>query len=204
MDSRKVRAKSKDEKSTKAIIFILLITIIAMIFVSSTYAKYSSSAKGTATATVAKWSFNVNDTDIATNETVTFNLFDTVLDTDGTAETSVADGMIAPGTQGSFTLELENTSEVKAQYGIDYAITNASNVPIQYSVDGGNTWTSDLADVVASDATILEAGAAATPITIQWQWAFDGDDATDTALGKADTAPSVTVEATISASQYVQ
>ena len=202
---RNVRTKSKDNNLTKAIIFILLITMIAMILVSGTYAKYTSSAKGTATAAVAKWAFNVNDTDIATNETVTFSLFDTVKDEDGSEETDVAAGVVAPGTSGEFTLKLQNASEVKAQYGIDYTITNANNVPIQYSVNGGE-WSSDLADVVAGDATTLEAGASADDITIQWKWVYAGDDAADTELGdlaRQGTAPTVTVEANISASQYV-
>ena len=59
--------KSNDNNLTKAIIFILLISMIAMILVSGTYAKYTSSASGTATATVAKWAFNVNDTDLLGN-----------------------------------------------------------------------------------------------------------------------------------------
>ena len=202
---RNVRTKSKDSNLTKAIIFILLISMIAMILVSGTYAKYTSSAKGTATATVAKWAFNVNGTDIATNETVTFSLFDTVLDEDGSAEDDVAAGVVAPGTSGEFTLKLENASEVKAQYAIDYTVTNANNVPIQYSVNGGE-WSSELADVLAGDATILEAGASANDIRIQWKWAFEGVDATDTALGELardGAAPTVTVEANISANQYV-
>lgn len=202
---RNVRTKSKDNNLTKAIIFILLISMIAMILVSGTYAKYTSSAKGTATATVAKWAFNVGDTDIATSETVTFDLFSTVKDEDGSVEEDVAAGVVAPGTSGEFTLKLQNTSDVEAQYAIDYTVTNANNVPIQYSVNGGE-WSPDLADVVAGDATILDAGASADDITIQWRWVFNGVDADDTALGelaREGSAPTVTVEANISANQYV-
>ena len=76
---------------------------------------------------------------------------------------------------------------------------------VNYELNGGE-WSSDLADVVAGDATILDAGEAAADIRIQWKWAFDGVDSTDTALGELardGSAPTVTVEANISANQYV-
>ena len=206
MDTRKVKTKSNDDSLTKAIIFILLITMIAMIFVSNTYAKYTSSATGTDTATVAKWSFDVNSSDIATTETFTFNLFETINDTDGTAEDNVSAGLIAPGTQGSFALDLKNNSQVNAQYEIDYTVTNDNNIPIQYSVDGGSTWTTSLSDVAASTDTVLNVGSDTKTVNVQWKWVFDGDDSADTTLGElartSTTAPSITVEAKVTASQY--
>ena len=110
-------------KTMKMILITLLIAMIALILVSSTYAKYTSSASGSATARVAKWSFNVGkNNDIVTTNTFTFNLFDTINDTNGTdKETDVvsanADKVIAPGTSGSFDLVLENKSETSAKYG---------------------------------------------------------------------------------------
>ena len=177
--------------------------MFTMCFVGGTFAKYTSSATGTDNATVAKWSFKVGETDIAASNEFTFDLFNTVKDTGGADEADInpADGrIIAPGTQGSFDLVLKNESQVTAQYAIDYTVTNTNNIPVKFSVDGGSTWTNDLADVAASDSTKLAVGSEATTITVQWKWVFDGNDANDTALGSAATA-TLTVAAAVTATQ---
>lgn len=178
--------------------------MFTMCFVGGTFAKYTSSGTGTDTATVAKWSFKVGETDIATNGTFTFDLFKTIKDTNGTdneSDMSPVDGsIIAPGTQGSFDLVLKNESQVTAQYAIDYTVTNTNNIPVKFSVNGGTTWTDTLDDVVASDETKLAVGSVATTITVQWKWAFDGNDTTDTNLGKDGTA-TLEVSAKVTATQ---
>ena len=187
------------------LVAVLAVTMMfTMCFVGGTFAKYTSSGTGTDTATVAKWSFKVGETDIATNGTFTFDLFKTIKDTNGTdneSDMSPVDGsIIAPGTQGSFDLVLTNASQVTAQYAIDYTVTNTGNIPVQFSVDGGTTWTNDLADVAASDSTKLAANSGTTTIKVQWKWAFDGNDTTDTNLGKDGTA-TLEVSAKVTATQ---
>ena len=182
----------KKNRTLRVSALLLALTLITTCFVGGTFAKYTSSASVTGTANVAKWSFKVNSTDIATTNDFIFNLFADVKDSDGTSvEGDVINSKIAPGTSGSFALTLTNASEVTATYAINYTVNNAG-VPLQFSVDNGRTW-GDLANV---SATTLAAGADTT-ITVQWRWAFDGDDNTDTALGIAATAqPSVNVEIT--------
>ncbi|MGM9644725.1 MAG: hypothetical protein ACI3X1_06530 [Eubacteriales bacterium] len=150
-----------------------VVMMFTMCFVGGTFAKYTSNGTGTDSTRVAKWSFKVGEADIATSDTFTFNLFNTVNDTNGTGETDIdpTDGtIIAPGTQGSFALVLTNESEVTAQYAIDYTVTNDDSIPVEFSVDGGNTWTDELADV---SATTLAAKTGTTTITVQWRWAFE-------------------------------
>ena len=202
-------------KTRRSSMMIRLVAALAvtmmftMCFVGSTFAKYTSSGTGSDSATVAKWSFKVGkvgeETDIATSNTFTFDLFNTVKDSNGTEnETDMvpADGtIIAPGTQGSFALVLKNESQVTAQYAIDYTVTKTDNkIPVKFSVDGGTTWTEDLADVTASDETKLAVGSEAKTITVQWKWEFNGNDATDTALGSAGSA-TLTVSAKVTATQ---
>lgn len=177
--------------------FVLLLTVTAMILVAGTYAKYSSEASGTDATVVAKWSFKVNGTEIAVKgsaPTVDFNLFETINDTDGKVETDVADGLIAPGTAGSFEFVLNNSSEVTTKYNINLEVTEGSNVPLQFSVDGGQNWTNveNLSDLVATD--VMGIGTTKN-VTVQWQWAFDGN--TDAALG----GEKVKVTANITATQ---
>ncbi len=191
-------------RTMKMILITLLITMIALVLVSGTYAKYTSSASGSDTARVAKWSFNVGENDIVAKDTFTFDLFKTITDTDGKTETDVvsanADKVIAPGTSGSFDLVLENKSETSAKYGITYTVTNTASIPVQFSVNGKD-WTDNLANVVESDTdTKLDANNGTKTITIQWKWAYDGDDTTDVNLGKVGTAKLI-VQADVTATQ---
>ena len=195
------------------LVAVLAVTMMfTMCFVGGTFAKYTSSGTGTDSATVAKWSFKVGETDIATTDTFTFDLFKTVTDTHNNGSPEIPDyaendisttngRIIAPGTQGSFALVLTNASQVTAQYAIDYTVTNTGNIPVQFSVDGGTTWTNDLADVAASDSTKLAANSGTTTIKVQWKWDFNGsDDSFDTALGIGGNAV-LTVKAEVTATQ---
>ena len=185
---------------------VVVCTLITSCLVSSTFAKYTSSASATAsTATVAKWKVNVAGTDITTgNPTVTFNLFDTTnrKDTGGiNTEDDVAAGKIAPGTEGSFALKVENASEVTANISIDFTVTNDSSVPIKYAIDSEN-YVDSLADIQPTKVGVGET----KTINVKWKWDFDpaptnGRDTADTALGTAGTAPTVKVDATITATQ---
>ncbi|MBE6158699.1 MAG: hypothetical protein E7159_02620 [Firmicutes bacterium] len=176
---------------------LLLAVAISAYSVGGTYAKYTSTIAGSSsTARVAKWAFEVNDA--AVTNSFTFNLFDTLKEADTTtAETDVesldSDKVIAPGTGGQFAVKLSNISEVNAEYTVDYTVTNTSNIPVEFSING-TTWTTDLADVTA---TAINKGADAN-ITVYWRWAFTGADSTnyqasqtdvtDTALGSAGAA----------------
>lgn len=185
-------------KTMKMILITLLIAMIALVLVSGTYAKYTSSASGSDTARVAKWSFNVGENDIVAKDTFTFDLFKTITDTD--VVSANADKVIAPGTSGSFDLVLENKSETSAKYGITYTVTNTASIPVQFSVNGKD-WTDNLANVVESDTdTKLAANNGTKTITIQWKWAYDGDDTTDVNLGKVGTAKLI-VQADVTATQ---
>ena len=207
-------------KNKLMVIALGLVAAVALTssVVSRTYAKYQSSVTGSSTATVAKWVVKAGTSGsealITSGSAVTFNLFSTINDTNGgAAETDVASGKIAPGTTGSFTLSIKNESEVTAEYGITYTVTNTSNIPIEYSVDNGTTWTTTLANVTASAATKLDmTGANATKtVTVMWRWAFEGSGssnftssqttATDTTLGTAATAPTITVQAQLTVTQ---
>lgn len=188
------------------LVAVLAVTMMfTTCFVGGTFAKYTSSATGSDSATVAKWDIKVGGTNIATNDTFTFDLFKTITDSDLTSsenDMSPVDGsIIAPGTSGKFEIQIKNDSAVNATYAIDYTVTNEGSIPVQFSVDGGATWTDTLADVSATD---INMGATAT-VTVQWRWRFEADNVTegdnaDTTLGKDGTA-TLEVSAKVTATQ---
>lgn len=224
-------------KKTRLLAFLLTACLATTCFLSGTVAKYSSTAAGEDSARVAKWSFNVGKEgateNITTQNTFTFDLFETVNDsyssTDNDEEVldatgASAKGIIAPGTSGSFDIVLTNTSEVDVQYAINYTVTNTGitvdgnniKIPVQFSVDGGTTWTDDLADVTANSNTQLDyAGGTTTTktITVLWKWDFErgtdaekaANNANDTLLGieaaKLNTEVVLTVQAEITVTQ---
>ena len=200
---------------------IASVLLVAVLFttcaISGTFAKYTSSATGSDTARVAKWSIEVEGTEIgvAGGTTVAFDLFSTVNDTGNSAtdedvKTGTDENIIAPGTAGSFELSIENNSEVNAKYTIELSETNTGNIPLQYSVDGA-TWVDSIDELTLSALTDVEIdmGSSSTN-TIYWRWVFEGTtsgahdgqtDETDTALGSAGTAATVTITATITVTQ---
>ena len=199
----------KNNKTVKFMALVLFVTILAIILVSGTYAKYTTSATGSDIATVAKWSIKLGDEDIAksTEKTFTIDLFSTITNTDGSEEKNVkkTDGtLIAPGTMGSFTLaSLKNESEVNAKYSVTYTLSNESGVPLEFTTnkDDESSWKSDFTAVNVSNEA-LATDATATTATVYWRWAFTKDtarDTSDTTLGT--TTPTVTLTAKIDVEQ---
>lgn len=201
----------KENKLRKFIAFVLLITVIAVILMAGTYAKYTKEASGDDTAIVAKWDLGSDFT------SDTFNIFDVskIYDTkgvtdftqDGTSDTDVktgtTHGIIAPGTWGKFSYELSNNSQVNATYEVDYTVDEAG-VYLLWSTDG-TTWTDDLADVTA---TSIPMGTTDMQIDLYWKWSFEADskaagqsDENDTALGEADTLAEPTIDIKVTFTQ---
>ena len=211
----------KENKILKITSLTLFISVIALVLVAGTYAKYTSSATGSDTATVAKWDIKagVKDNELlitGSNPTIAFNLFETILDEDGLTENDViADEngkvlKIAPGTSGAFELSIVNDSEVNAEYSIAFNVSN-SNIPLEFKVGDGQ-WSSSLSEVTATalgmdneETDDVHEGSAT--VNVQWRWAYergtDSDtiatnDAVDTGLGVAPEAIEVTATLTVS------
>lgn len=197
------------------VVTLVLLTVISMGNVAGTYAKYTSKETATDTARVAKW-----DVKFGNDTTFKFNLFDTILDSNGSAETDVKDGkpnenIIAPGTKGAFSIDVTNNSEVTADLFVSLKETTTSGIPLQYRVVYNGTagdWKTSIADVELPANTTLPFGTTGNTgtIKIEWQWlyekgddqtAIDANDVADTTLGEASTPATVTIEATLRATQ---
>lgn len=172
--------KNKMMRVASALLVAVLLTTCA---ISGTFAKYVTQATGSDSARVAKWDIKLEGA--AMVNTFDFNLFNTVMDTsDGNAENDIKtnDGsIIAPGTKGSFAIDLKNDSEVNAKYAIDYTLQNPDNIPVKFSVDGTN-WYTDINYIDVNNVALGMTGEAT--VTVQWMWEFEaGADAYDTQLG---------------------
>lgn len=146
-------------------VLALALTLVTTCLTGGTMARYVTEVTGAATATVAKWSFKAN----SQTQNFTVNLTDTTLNG------KVADGKIAPGTDGSFDISIDaDGSEVALDYTI--AFSNMENKPSNlkfYSDPNFKTEISDLATYSGLNGTITLTDIG-TPVTktVYWQWAY--------------------------------
>ena len=198
----------KNNKLAKFMALVLIVTLLAVILVSGTYAKYTTAVSAKDTATVARWNITLNGEDISkgTQKTLKLGLFDTINDTDFTSEESdVTAGKIAPGTTGKFEIaKLINNSDVNAQYKITYSIDNNNNIPLEFSKDqnaADSEW-KNLSEFSMNDFVALakDSTQGVSTGTIYWRWKFErNDDSADTDFGI--NTPEVVVTATITVEQ---
>jgi hypothetical protein len=200
--------KTNSKKKRKVIAIVLCLAMAATCAIGGAVAKYTTSVSGSDKASVAKWHFEVNDvnmTPVGNNANMTFDLFNTIMDSDGqTAEKDVKENLIAPGTSGAFDVKIENLSEVNAVYDLDFSVKNDSAIPVQFSTDGGKTWkTYDKLDELDVHQKAIGMETGAETVKVQWKWDFNGDNATDTALGIAaqTAAPEIEVSCTATFTQ---
>ncbi len=180
------------------IVALAYASIGALVAAGGTFAYFTSTKDASDDITVAKWSFEVNDKDIAKEA------FDFTLTPD--AKTGkVADGLIAPGVGGSFTLVFENASEVDAQY--TYTFT-ASQKPtnLKFYTDSG--YATEITEnegkyTVTTDNHIhYESSQNSETVTVYWKWDYaDGVQETDQATISVGDYK-MTVTATVLAEQF--
>ena len=167
-------------KKRSLIVVLAVLCLATSCFVGSTFAKYTASANGTDTVAVAKWEFKQGST--AFTDSISFDLFQasTIVDTvDGNVDAEVLTDRVAPGTKGTFTTTIQNTSEVDAQYKLTFTPTNSpANIVYTFTIvnDKGTTETDDDVTVVTNgtlpaDFTRIDMNETIT-VTANWEWAF--------------------------------
>ena len=193
----------------------LALTLVSTCLMGGTLAKYTTTATGTATATVAKWVFNANNAAADTKKFENINLGDTL----NYKVTDIKTGVIAPGTEGKFDIELNGTG---SKVGIDYTIeiTKAaitmqnkelpSNLVFSTKeIKEGNTGNS--LDKLSSESGSLLSGTIdykdskmEKTITIYWKWPYatstEGADIKDTNDSGIE---NITLDITVTGTQVV-
>lgn len=211
----------KKNRTMRAATLLLALTLMTSCFVGSTFAKYVSTSEGTDTARVAYWGF-----DAVEPAAVEFNIFDTSDDTG--LKTIAGTNLLAPGTTGSASFQFVNAKDGSEAPEVAYTVT-VSTAGSSTSADIGDlndelVWTldgtvyTDLDTLLAAirdmsgstDGTGVATFAPGTAVPdilsntakeISWEWAFDGDDAADTALGNADPLEEITLKVTVTVEQ---
>lgn len=176
---------------------VLVLTLITTSLVAGTYAKYVTSASATDTVTVAKWSAKING-DLATTTTaaITFNIFDTTDD-------GVDNGLIAPGTSGSFELTYDMTGTQVAHnllitMDVDSDFASIDNFDFFEDSTHTTAFTTSGGAIALLDADFEPNAPTSSAITVFWAWPFetDGGDTADTVDGITPVTGDVTLHFT--------
>ena len=165
--SKNDKKQTTTQTNTKPIVILLaLLLITAIVFSIYAYAKYKTTLTGNGTATVAKWSFKVN------GQTQTIPDID--LATTMKKVNNIAENKLAPGTEGSFDLNLDATeSEVAIDYNIKLAVTEKPS-NLRFYTDSSYTKEIASTDGVmnVSGVMSLEEIKTIQTKTIYWKWAY--------------------------------
>lgn len=156
----------------------LALTLVSMTMMSGTLARYVTEVTGTAKAEVAAWSFKANNADTKFTD---IDLGDTQNRTTY-AEKYIKNGVIAPGTNGSFDIELDGSaSEVGIDYIVNIATETGTTLPddltFKVSKDGATaeayTIGTDITGTIDYDSTVVNMK---KTLTVSWEWDFGSAD----------------------------
>lgn len=159
----------KKNKSLMLIVLLLLVGVTSG-YVASTYAKYTTEITGNeGEAIVAAWNFE----DDNENQTIEISLAETV------DATTLINDRIAPGTSGSFDIELVNTSEVGANFVV--ALQSITNKPTNlkfYTTRSGSAGSYTYSNEITPGTTEITGQLAAEDsngltVPIYWVWAYE-------------------------------
>lgn len=124
----------------RKLIFVLAIIslFISLFLVQNTYAKYQTTATGTANMQIARWKIKVNNQDITSNSTIANTITPIFSGNENTK-----DGVIAPRSEGYFDIVIDTTDiDVSFRYEISTNIASDSSVTdlnvTGYSMNGGS------------------------------------------------------------------
>ncbi len=191
----------------KLAIIVLMALIIALYFVSGTYARYTTAFTGNATATVAKWSVKLKDDADGTQTTIkdlTFKVQE---------NESVVPGKLAPGSTATAEVEvvLDDTEvavDLIAKVTKDSIATvfgsSAANVKLTIDVDGTQEDSEDTATknipLTSKAAFTADNGTKKVTLTLKWD-NVESANTSDTTVGK--TAPTLTLPVTLTVQQHI-
>ncbi len=184
--------KTKKSGFLKIAGLMAAVMMLTTCVVAGTMAKYTSSGTADlADVTPAHWNITANGNALTTP----VSGLEWTIYKEGTEQkvedSSVTSGKIAPGTWGYATIEIKNESEVAATLtvtgftapdenstGLEFGCTYATDKQTTYANISGANAVSGLSNVaLAKGASIY--------LYVYYQWAYDGDDTHDTALGTA-------------------
>lgn len=181
---------TKREKLIYITFITLLVAIMLLATISDIYARYSSTISGSGNIELAKWSFKVNEAQ--EGETFTLNI----------KTTDETETKISPESTGSFTLTIENASNVPAKYTIEldetFIETQKETDTIKIYTDESHETMIDLANNTLQGK--LQSSETKV-ITLYWKWVPNEEKEKDQKI--AENYKGFTISATVTGEQTI-
>jgi hypothetical protein len=175
--------------------FVIACISLLLLFnsIQESYAKYVSSATANSSFTIAQWAFTVNSQDVLNNSD-----FSNTITPVFTNNPNVADGTIAPNSEGYFDLVI-NAQNVGVSFTQTISLTRGTTNTVSdlvftgYSLNGGsiNTFTNQTTPTITTDIELTNTTRVNTyRIYVRW---IDGtgenmNNAADTTAAKTGVA----------------
>lgn len=159
----------KKKLKNKALIISSVLIIIASAIGGLVYAKYLSKISGNGKIEVAKWSFQANGDD------KDFGTF--ILGRETYNATKIADGKIAPGTSGSFDININaNGTETGVDYKVEFPETHNKPTNLYFKV--GDKVCKSFFELGKALSGTFDANTVDKSITkiVQWYWDYETSD----------------------------
>lgn len=156
----------------KTIIFIIIGLILTLIGVGgATYALYQSNPRGKAMGSIANWNFKVNNM----QSTFKINM--------NTNSKNTVEGMLAPGSYGSFDIRLDASgTDCDVNYKVEFANMQGKPENLKFYLDEDY-----LNELLIPDETltgVIKYGKNMVKvITIYWNWEYGADKDNQNIMG---------------------
>ena len=106
----------------------LIMLVITIYVISTTYALFQSQIKGSVVKNVGQWSIKINGADVLKGTSEEFNMQQFVVD----ANENTKPGKMAPGTTGLFELSIDPTdTQISVRYDISIVLDEITNDKVQ-------------------------------------------------------------------------
>ena len=161
----------------KLFAILLLLIVGTCCFVGSSFAKYTASISKSGSVSVAKWNFQSD------NSSETFDIsLDDNYDESTLLSVRTVDGkeskLIAPGTSGSFDINLINTSEVGVNFNV--SLDTINNLPHNIKFYKDASYQTELTPGSSTITGVLTANdSTGVNVTIYWKWLYETGTTTD-------------------------
>lgn len=154
------------KKKTKIVLIVIVIAVILVSFIGGqAYAKYMSKVTGNGVGEIAQWRFKVNENE---EKMQTVSLNSTIYNF------TLANGRIAPGTAGSFEINIDGSgSGVAIFYTVNFQNETEKPKNLKFKYDGKEFESIELLNHWIVGTIHGDTDAQQRSFIIEWEWPYE-------------------------------
>lgn len=154
------------KKKTKIVLIVIVIAVILVSFIGGqAYAKYMSKVTGNGVGEIAQWRFRVNENE---EKMQTISLNSTIYNF------TLANGRIAPGTAGSFEINIDGSgSGVAIFYTVNFQNETEKPKNLKFKYDGKEFESIELLNHWIVGTIHGDTDAQQRSFIIEWEWPYE-------------------------------